>query len=565
MNRVPPPIPAAAVLAMLLAACATTPAPVPEGTALQAPAGADAAAAERAGIERLIERGEPSSLAKAVELARSSARLPKDDGAAYAYAAFETVRVVYPMTVVSPSAESPAPQSHPIVSAIGAIRMGKLDAVPAGVPFMDFLVVLSVFRSDSPETARVAVLAAERFRVTGNPSTVVELAMGLVNERKEDFVAADGFFTAAYVVSNECYPALFGSARVRLRIPDAEGALAALALLEPSFGSTLEWRKLEGAALYRASRFEEALPVVTNALTEDPFASDLILMRADMLYRMGLYRQAQPLLDAYANVRPNDRDFLLLRARNYYPGLKKRDEALRTLRKAASLYPGDRDIESELSLVLSAGTQEERAEALVMAARMFATDPANATALSILLDEDVRLRDWASAAARIDRLRAADPSWKDRAQAFAAYHKAGRIAEAAAEAEAWFAEEPGGEGAIAAMARVLVLDRKDRKAAAELISKSLAAGGSPGFRSELLYLQSFLQSGEDATIATLRSSLIENIENLEALTALYDIFYRKGDYKQARFYLKLALSLEPGDTELARRRNELMLKGVALP
>ncbi len=558
----------ACALAALLGACAGTPAPVPggaAGTALSAPNQADKAVAERSEIERLIERGAPSTLAEAVRLSRESKLLAKDDAAAYAYAAYETIRVVYPELSAPADQDAPPSQSHPVAKAIAAVRMGRPDAIESQGPFFDFLATLAAFRADGESAMRAVERAAERFRAFGASSAVAELAMGVVAERRSDYGAAERAFTAAYQASTECYPALFGLARVKLGLRDAGGSLDVLSILEKEFGQAIAWRTLKARALHLAGRYDEALPVATDALAQDPYAYELVLIRADILYRQGLYRQAQPLLDAYANVRPNDRAFLLLRARNYHYGLDRRDDAVKTLRKAASLYPGDAEIESELAAALAKGSREERTEALALAARLFATNPADANALAVLLDEDVRLRDWTAAAGRLDRLREAKPEWKNRRIAFMVYRGAGRLDEAAREAQAWFAEAPADEQAAAAWARVLVIDRKDRKAGAELVSRLLASGGTPRFRSELLYIQSFLQATDDAAIATLRASLIENIENLESLTALYDLYYKRGDYKQARFYLKLALSLAPADADLARRRNELMLKGVALP
>ena len=50
---------------------------------------------------------------------------------------------------------------------------------------------------------------------------------------------------------------------------------------------------------------------------------------------------------------------------------------------------------------------------------------------------------------------------------------------------------------------------------------------------------------------------MENPDNSEALAAMCDIYLRRRDFQKARFYLKQALALSPGDPELKRRSREL--------
>jgi hypothetical protein len=56
---------------------------------------------------------------------------------------------------------------------------------------------------------------------------------------------------------------------------------------------------------------------------------------------------------------------------------------------------------------------------------------------------------------------------------------------------------------------------------------------------------------------------MENVQNLEALTAMFDIYIRQKDAQKARFYLRQALAVSPDDPSLARRREDLVRLGLA--
>jgi tetratricopeptide (TPR) repeat protein len=287
-------------------------------------------------------------------------------------------------------------------------------------------------------------------------------------------------------------------------------------------------------------------------------------MRATMLAEAGAWRQVAPLLDALGGLRPNSRAYLLLRVRASLEGTRNREDAERWARKALSTFPGDLEIALAAAEVLATGSQEDLAEARTLAALVLAARPNDSRALHTVLSASAKLEDWADAAARADAIKAAGLALRDNASAFEAYLREGRLADAAVVAEAWLASAPGNETAILALLRVRVL-RGERAAAAELAAKALASGGSARFRSTVFFLQSRTLVADEAILSSLRSALVEDASNVEALTALYDYYARKADLDKARFYLKQALSLAPGDPDLAKRREDLAARGVATP
>jgi tetratricopeptide (TPR) repeat protein len=102
-----------------------------------------------------------------------------------------------------------------------------------------------------------------------------------------------------------------------------------------------------------------------------------------------------------------------------------------------------------------------------------------------------------------------------------------------------------------------LVDSGDAKASQEAIARALPGTSAPALRSVMYFLQSKLQKSDEAALSLLHSALIENADNSEALAGMSDILVRRKDYAKARFYLKQALAISPGDPELDARQKQL--------
>ena len=92
-----------------------------------------------------------------------------------------------------------------------------------------------------------------------------------------------------------------------------------------------------------------------------------------------------------------------------------------------------------------------------------------------------------------------------------------------------------------------------------VLINSLLENSTPKMKSYLFYRRSFLQATEAACLSDLRSSLISNPRNSDALFRLYEIYYGKDDYKKAQYYLKQVVALNPNDSTF-RKLNESLTK-----
>ncbi len=551
------------LLALIPLSCVSGPATRP-GTSLKPVSGALSEAQSSAlRIEALLANGSPSAIQEAQALAQSSTALAKDEAASYAWVAYELARLVYPELVGTSSSAGTPPDSLLVKAFIDA-RNGRLSGAVHAGPLYEMLPVLGVFRLKTPAVNSAALSAAERFSAYGITSALVQLAVGMALERSGDRAGPLAAFGQSMASASDCYPAALAKAKLLGDTGMAAEALTILSALPALVKETAAYRRAYAMALYSAGRWTEAMPLITAVLMDDPLDSRFMLIRAHLLMENKEYRQASPLLDAYAGVDPNDRLYLLLRARLSMEHNKDRGAALSALRRALERYPKDVDTLVYAAELLWAGNASERSEAVVFAGTALSLKPANERALKVLLSADLASGDAKAAAARADAILAASPAFQDYSLLLRAYRQAGRLDDAAKMARSWLARDPVSEEANLAWLSLLI-DRSEKSAASELVTRLLSGKGSSSYRSALYFQQSRLQTNDDAALASLRSALVENGMNLDALVATYDLYFKKGDLQRARFYLKQALTVAPDRPDLAMRRDALAQLGVAIP
>ncbi|HUW71199.1 MAG TPA: tetratricopeptide repeat protein [bacterium] len=554
----------ALVMVSLATSCVGTPAPRP-GTAMAVSSEVTVAQAERTDVESMIALGSPSSLEHAVQLAQDAKYLSAADAKAYGWVAYEMARLVYPELAGDLPPSPISPPDTPLVRSFIDARNGKAITPGSGSgPLFELFPALSIFRLKTSAATAATLLATERFSRFGLPSAAIKVAQGMALERSGDRSGALDAYAAGESMALDCYPATLGKARMLVELGRGSEALSALEALSGPIGDGLASRRIKAQALYAAGRWTEALPLITAVLLDDPLDSRFALMRAHLLVERGEYKQAAPLLDAYASINPNDRLYIVLRARYSIDGSKDRATATMVLRNGLQLYPDDQDITLLAAEVFSGGDTAERAQAIELANAALTKDPASTRALKVLLSADIAAGDFQSAALHADAILAARPDYADLESLYKAYRGASRFADASKVAQSWRARDPNSEPAALAWASMLI-ERGEKSAALDMVTKLLAGKGSASYRSMLYWLQSRLQTSEDAILASLRSALVENGMNIDALAAMSDIYVRKADYQRARFYLKQAISIAPDRPDIVERRNVLTQLGVAIP
>lgn len=537
---------------------------------------------ERESIEALIVFGSPSSLEKAIKQASSPKSMRREDGLALAAIAQAIYNVAYPSReAAQPVAADPTALSGnagALLAAIAEAASGRVPAVPpsmAATSLGELIPALALFNRVSGDTARRAVEALDRFARLGIPSILPSVLRGVEAERNGDYQGALGLYRSALAIAPDAWIASLGMARALISMKRSSDALSALSPLAEAKSGIREFDRPYALALYASGRYEESAPYVARVLMADPQDSRLVLIRAHLLIREKAYQQARPLLDAYGTVDPSNRLYLLLRSLEA-EGIRSRDEALKWARRGLAAYPDDPELLVTASRLLFAGPASGSLEARTLAARAFdltasgsptppdtgdfesgpalaaARAAAGIEAARLLLSDAVARYRWTDASRYLARI---GSGFEDKALAAKIMRKS-KDPRAFEYASEWYKATPGSEAAAEAYLRCLV-DAGADKTAQELIARILPGALTPKYRSTLYYLQSRLQKSDEAALTLLRSALVENADNAEALAAVYDIQMRRKDYAKARFYLKQAIAVSPDDPELEERLRAL--------
>lgn len=546
-----------------LLGCNTTPR-VRTGTALASDrTSVSEGQAARDRVESLLVMGSPSSIQEALELSSDSSVLGREESRVYTWIAYEMGRLVYPELIGSDFSVSGTAPDGPLVKAFVDARNGR-SLESGSSPLYEMLPVLGLFRIKTSQIAGTVLAASERFSAWGMDSALVMLARGMALERTGNKNAAIEAYTASLKASDDCYPASLALSVLLSDNNRSAEAIAALRDLPPIIKETHAFKRSWAIALYSSGLWTEALPLVSSALVKDPMDSKLMFIRAHILVEQKDYKQAAPLMDALAAIDPWDKNYLYLKARVAMEQTKDRGTALSALRKGLERNPDDSRLLVYASELLWTGNSAEKNEAVILAGKAIAQNPKNEKAARILLYADIDTGNIENIASRLDSILGSNPDFSDYSLLYRASMAVGRLDDAARTVNIWLLKDPELEEANLALLEIYI-EKNERAKANELLNRLLLVKGSSQFRSKLFYQQSRLQTNDDTALAMLRSALIENGMNLDALVASYDIYYRKGDYQRAQFYLKQALGIAPNRPELISRKNALAQQGVAIP
>jgi tetratricopeptide (TPR) repeat protein len=471
-------------------------------------------------------------------------------------------RKVYPdMQYQLPPADPP--QTHQYTRILREGEGGSYVRPPAAsVDYLEYVLPFLAFLPESggripgPERSAAIISDLLRARELNGSSVLAPYFLGLVYERAGDDEKAAAEYRLAYALSEECYPAVLGLARVISRQGDPQEPIRLLSDLVIRYPDNGAIKRQLAMAYYHNRDWSRAEPAIAEILQRDPRDGQLILMRAHILMEQGQFLRAQAPLDLYGTMDPNNRLYLFLRARLQAEGFRNRDAALSYLRSILRSFADDEEAAVYAArLLMESGRAEDQAEGRDLLRRLLQRESPSLQVVNLALQDAVSREAWREAQPYLARLLRDRRSSQDLLNAYRVERGLGNNAAALAAARELYEGEPSNdEGAIAYISALIETGRRDE--AGRMIETRL--GGLPGgnLKSRYYYLRSRLRTGEDAEMNDLRSSLFEDPRNLDALIAMFEIYQRRKDERRAVYYLKQALALAPDNPQLRRYETE---------
>lgn len=502
-------------------------------------------------IRRLVEQGSPPSLLRALDLIRSRDLGQSEFGRVMNAAAATLMRRLYPeISVDLPTVDLPL--THPYSRILKDAENGAYT--PASASSSDYLELVLPFIAFLNETRSERLVSAvpELNRASEiNQSSVLDpYFRGIIAERSGDYELAMRHYSSAYSRSADCYPAALGMARVYTELGNDQESIQLLTDLLLRYPDNLRIKRELAFAYYEAGDWSRAEGPVAEILQRDSHDARFLLMRAHILVEQGLFIQAQPPLDAYASVDPENRLYLFLRARVQFEGFRNRDAALNYLRALLRTYPGDLEASAYAAgLLLESVRPEDQQEGRVLLETILNASSPPLSVFELALKDAIRRGAWNEAVPFMNRLLSERRSSDDLLNAYYVYEGLDNPQNALKFAKELYDRNSSDENSVFAYISALI-GAGNRDEASRMIESRLPNLSGGSLKSRYFYLRSRLRDDQEAALNDLRSSLFENPRNLDALIAMLEIYHQRRDERRAVYYLKQALALDPDNPGL---------------
>jgi len=517
-------------------------------------------------IRGLTETGILSSMVQALELIRTRELSGVDFGRMMNGINSVLIKFVYP--------DSPArlpvqdlPQTYNYTRIIREAERGNyIRPSENSVDFFEYILPFLAINAQSsadifPDVLKNLTKAAEL-----RPESVLPpYFSGIIYEYAGQYAQADAAYKAAYAISNECYPALAGIARVTMLSGNTEEAVALFSDLVIRFPDSTNIKRQLAVSYFENSDWSRALPAVEEILQTEPRDGEFLLMKAHILIEQGQYSQANAPLETYASINANNsnnRSYLLMRARIQADGNRNRDSALNYLRSILRNNPDDTEaMIFAARLLMESSRAADQNEGMELLARLRQTAGSSIEVLSLSLRDAVRREEWQEAQPILNRILQSRRTVQDLTDGYYVERGLRNNARALSFATELYERDTSNSEYVMIYISALI-DNSRREEASRMIESRLAAAGGSGAssggstRSRLYFLRSRIQGNEELVLGDLRSSLFEDPRNLDALIAMFEIYHNRREERRAVYYLKQALAISPDHPRLKRYERE---------
>ena len=503
-----------------------------------------------------VEIGSPSSLRRAVQsIRKQSSELTENEKVLIAVGS-NIMQMVWTNERVD--WESPdVSMGNSYLGAINSARNGIYDTSTGNVDFLTIvlpsLVVTKV--SDVTPFFDDSEAALKKGLSLCPDSVLASYLLGILYKKNSMYEVAVGQFRNAAKKAPEVFQVLFAYAESLYLSGNAQEAEIQVNSLLEKYPSDMGVLKLGAQIYFLKKDYAKAEEYISRVLQQEPNDLESVLFRARILIQKKDYIHAASLLDVYSRQDSSSREYLLLRSQIQFEWSKNNTAAVATIETALKNYPGDKDVLlyaariSSATGLLVAGQSAEYYANLVLS-----VSPDEKSALFYATEGFIRKKEWQKAYETSSKLISGADTDRDTlfnhveiCLALKRYDEAWNLVSQA------YRQSPSDENVIQSYISVMVASGRSAQALS-LINQQIDSAGAK-LKSFLYYQRSFLRDSESLSLSDLRSSLIANPRNSDALYRLYEIYYAKNDYRKAQYYLKQVVALNPNDAEL-RALNE---------
>ena len=512
-------------------------------------------------IVKKVEYGSAQSISQAMSLIyRSDADYTANEKVLI-YIAAEMTKTLWPSQKITWAVYDVSDET-PYIGALNSVKKGIYDTSTGNTDFLTvFLPSLVLLTPNITANVQSQCIQGILSALNMNPDSVAaNYLAGVYYGKTGDYKKSQSYLQKAYEGSQIIEIAL-EYANALSKNGNYELAQKIMSSVGQGGNASLAVLKQNAWIAFEKGDYTAAEDYVARVLQQTPNDLEFVLFRARIFIEKNDYIHAVSLLDMYARQNDTNLDYLILRAKVQLDWSKNTNAATETVEKAMQLYPDNIDallIAARLSSVTDGPVAGKYADEL--AALVLEKDPSNSEALLYAMDGLIQRENWQQAYTISSKLLQSRPNDENLIfKHVTICLKLKKTTEAMELARRAYNASPSDETIaqtyVLASTQVLSRDESLR------LIDSMMNGASSRLKSYLYYRKSYLERSEDTTLADLRSSLIANPRNSDALFRLYEIYYDKKDYRKAQYYLKQVVALNPHDSSV-RKLNEALTQLV---
>ncbi len=506
-----------------------------------------------------VEMGSPDSIRAAMQKIRKNDSEYADNEKVLITVASEIMKMVWPSEKITWDVP-PAPGDNPYIGALESAKQGIFDSSTGNVDFLTILLPALVIFTPGLDSS---VIASCRACINGalniKPDSILaNYLMAYLLEKESDYTNIETYLAQAYGNSPNTEEIALAYVRILRRNNNLELAKTILSGLSNN-ENNLSVLKQSAYIAFDTGDFQSAELYVARVLQQNPNDLEFLLFRVKILIEKNDYIHAVSLLDVYARQESESIDYLLLRAKVQLDWSKNTNAATETIEKAINLYPENEQalmMAAKISSITDAPVAGKYADDLT--SQVLSKDPENKDAMIYALKGLIKRENWNEAYEISKKLISMPVVSSDVVSMYVetCLHL-NKNTEAYEYVRRQLEVKPNDE--VILQAYILAYTEIGSRDVVLKYIDNLMASSSSKMKSYLYYRRSFLQRTEDGALADLRSSLISNPRNDDALFRLYEIYFDKKDYRKAQYYLRQVVAINPNDNSV-KQLNEALTK-----
>ena len=508
-----------------------------------------------------VEHGSPDSLREAMRALKQQGKELSEAENVLMQVASDMMKMAWPSEKITWET-LPVSDKNPYIGALNSAKQGVFDSSTGNVDFLSTLLPSFVlFENTNNKSLYTPCYNAISSALSLNENSVIaKYLMAYVLEKMENYNEAEPYLESIYNENPNVEEIALAYVRILRKNGKADKASIVLKGVGEADGD-LEILKQSAYVAFDMKDYASAEYYVARVLQQTPNDLDFVLFRAKILIEKKDYIHAVSLLDMYARYEDESLEYLLLRSKVQLDWSKNTSAATETIEKALTLYPDDVDallIAAKISSITGSPVSGMYSDELVE--NVLNKQPNNKEAMNYALEGLIQRKNWTEAYDIAKKLIADENVVSDVIYKYVKVCiELGRINEAYDYVKEKHNQNPTDETIL--YAYILAYSEVgDSKQVIKYIN-SLIPTASNKFKSYLYYRRSFLQTNEEQVLADLRSCLISNPRNSDALFRLYEVYYDKGDYRKAQYYLRQVVAINPNDTSL-KQLNDALTKMI---